>query len=104
MATVLLTDDEYNHIKAALDDVTSKIAGASPRAATHYASLARLHAQFLAKEDGKRASASARQTTRASVEQARMQRRQAALQAAQARAASPAQPASSGAPRRERAS
>ena len=85
MATILLTDEEYNHIKAQLDELTGKIETASPRAATHYAQLARLHADFLAKEDSKRALQQARKANRATLDQKRQARRAAALQIAQQR-------------------
>lgn len=75
MATILLTDAEYNHIKSQLDEITGKIATASPRAATHYAKLAKLHADFLAKEDGKRAMRQTVTATRATLDQQRLARR-----------------------------
>jgi hypothetical protein len=55
MATVLLTDEEYNFIKANMDELTNRLASASPRAATHFRTIAKVHAKFLSKEDGKRA-------------------------------------------------
>lgn len=85
MATILLTDEEYNHIKAQLDEVTGKIETASPRAATHYAQLARLHADFLAKEDSKRTLMQTKRANRAALDQKRQARRAAQLQAAQQR-------------------
>lgn len=85
MATILLTDEEYNAIQTLHTDALAKIANASPRAATHFAKLAKLHADFLAKEDGKRAARQKSQATRIELEQQRQARRAAALQAAQQR-------------------
>jgi hypothetical protein len=85
MATTLITDEEYNYIHALHADALAKIANASPRAATHYAKVAKLHADFLAKEDGKRAMRQKSQTARHEIEQQRQARRIAALQAAQQR-------------------
>jgi hypothetical protein len=88
MATILLTDDEYNDIQTLMQTATSKIKAASPRAATHYALLAKLHADFLAKEDGKRTINTKKRDNRAVIEQQRQERRAASLQSAQQRIAS----------------
>lgn len=88
MATLLLTDEEYNYIKAQLDDLTSKIETASPRAATHFSQVARMHADFLAKEDSKRTLQQAKAAARTAIDQKRQARRVAQLQAAQQRAQS----------------
>src|SRR5690242_494566 len=85
MATILLTDEEYNAIQSLHADALGKIANASPRAATHFAKLAQMHANFLAKEDGKRAARQKTQATRVELEQQRQARRAAALQVAQQR-------------------
>lgn len=85
MATILLTDEEYNDIKTLLDAATAKIENASPRAATHYAVLARLHSDFLAREDSKRTLKSVRASRRAEIDQRKQARRAAALAAAQKR-------------------
>ena len=85
MATILLTDEEYNYIKAQLDDLTNKIEAASPRAATHFSQLATLHSNFLAKEDSKRTLQQAKIAARAVIDQKRQARRAAQLQAAQQR-------------------
>lgn len=84
MATILLNDEEYNHLKAQLDEMTNKIETASPRAASHYARIAQMHADFLAKEEGKRALKQAKSAPRAAIDQKRMARRQATLQRQQA--------------------
>jgi hypothetical protein len=85
MATTLLTDEEYNDIQALHDAALAKIANASPRAATHYAQVAKMHADFLAKEDGKRAAREKSRAARNEIEQQRQARRVAALQIAQQR-------------------
>ncbi len=85
MANILLTDEEYNAIQSLHADALAKIANASPRAATHFAKLAKVHADFLAKEEGKRAARQKSQATRIELEQQRQTRRAAALQAAQQR-------------------
>jgi hypothetical protein len=75
MATILLTDEEYNHIQASMNDLLAKVENASPRAATHYGAVAKLHADFLAKEDGKRASSKMKVGTRAILLDAKQKRR-----------------------------
>lgn len=85
MATILLTEDEYNEIQALHQSATSKIAAASPRMATHYSKLAKLHADFLAAEDGKRATKATKTTINAAIEEQKQARRAAALQVAQER-------------------
>ena len=82
---ILLTEDEYNTIQALHTDVMAKIDNASPRLSTHYQKLARLHADFLANEDGKRATRQKKQTVREDLERKRQTRRAASLQAAQQR-------------------
>lgn len=83
MATILLTDDEYQHVQSLLSDLTAKIPTASPRAATLYGNLARLSSEFLAKEDGKRSLAKTKATARESLAQAKQARRSAAQSTAQ---------------------
>lgn len=75
MATILLTDEEYNHIKGQMTDLLSKAEIASPRAATHYATLAQLSGNFLANEDAKRAKSQTRASTRETIKQAKEKRR-----------------------------
>jgi hypothetical protein len=93
MSTILLSDEEYDDIQALLKAATSKIATASPRASTHYKTLAKLHANFLAQEDGKRALRERKLARMAEIEQQTQARRAEALQKAQVRIQS--QPASS---------
>jgi lipopolysaccharide biosynthesis protein len=85
MANILLTEDEYSAVKALHADALSKANDASPRLSAHYQKLAMLHATFLAKEDGRRATRQQTQDTRNQIAQTRNQRRAAALQAAQAK-------------------
>lgn len=75
MATVLLTDDEYKHIRGLMNDLMGKVPTASPRAATHYAAIAKQHADFIAKEDGKRATQEVKTTTRDTILQAKQARK-----------------------------
>lgn len=85
MSTILLNDEEYNDIQTLLQAATSKIASASPRASTHYKTLAKLHANFLAQEDGKRALRERKLARMAEIEQQTQARRAEALQKAQDR-------------------
>lgn len=87
MANVLISEEEYNAIKALHADALSKASAASPRLSAHYQKLAKLHAGFLAKEDGKRAVRQQSLDTRNQLAQLRNERRAAALQAAQQRLA-----------------
>jgi hypothetical protein len=82
---ILLTEDEYNTIQALHTDVMAKIDNASPRLSTHYQKLAKLHADFLANEDGKRATRQKKQAARDDLERKRQTRSAAQLQAAQQR-------------------
>jgi hypothetical protein len=75
MATILLTDDEYTHIQGLMTDLLSKVQQASPRAATHYATVAKMHADFLAREDGKRATSRTKVGARESLLKAKEARR-----------------------------
>lgn len=85
MSTILLNDEEYNDIQTLLQAATSKIATASPRASTHYKTLAKMHANFLAQEDGKRALREKKLARMAEIEQQSQARRADALQKAQVR-------------------
>ncbi len=78
MATILLSDEEYNHIQSLVKDLTGKVENASPRAATHYTAVAKMHADFIAKEDGKRATKKAKESTRDTIEKAKEARKNAA--------------------------
>lgn len=77
MATILLTDDEYKHVQSLVTDLTNRIQSASPRAATHYTSLAKLCADFIAREDGKRATSKTKIDNRDSIQKANEARRAA---------------------------
>ena len=77
MATILLTDQEYAHIQGLMTDLLGKVQSASPRAATHYANVAKMHAKFIAKEDGKRAESRVTVSTRDSIQKAKEARRAA---------------------------
>lgn len=83
MANILLTEEEYTAIKSLHADALSKASAASPRLSAHYQKLAKMHATFLAKEDGKRAARQLALDTRNQIAQLRNERRAAALQAAQ---------------------
>lgn len=85
MANVLLTEEEYKAVQAAHADMLAKAKEASPRLSAHYQQLAKLHAAFLAKENGKRAVRDLAQDTRNQLTQIRNERRAAALQASQQR-------------------
>jgi len=106
MSTILLSEEEYNDIQTLLNAATGKIATASPRASTHYKTLAKLHANFLAQEDGKRALREKKQARMAEIEQQTQARRAEALQKAQVRiqgqTSAPGQPASSSSARKDK--
>lgn len=75
MATILLTDAEYTHIQGLMTDLTNRIQSASPRAATHYTHVAKLCADFIAHEDGKRAAVATKTGNRDSIQKANEARR-----------------------------
>jgi hypothetical protein len=81
MATMLLTDEEYTHIQGLMTDLLGKVQSASPRAATHYANVAKLHAEFIAREDGKRATSQRKVSTRENILKAKEARRAGNAQA-----------------------
>lgn len=83
MATILLTEDEYTHIQGLMTDLLGRVQGASPRAATHYALIAKMHAYFIANEDGKRATSKVKATTRDTIQRAKEARRGGSTQQAQ---------------------
>ncbi len=84
MATILLTDEEYNYIKGLMNDLTGRVQAASPRAATHYTAVAKMHGDFLAREDGKRAISQMKASTRDTILQAKQARRNGTAAPAQA--------------------
>lgn len=75
MATILLTEDEYTHVQGLADDLLGRIENASPRAATHYSVIAKLHADFIANEDAKRAKTQKRASNRERIQNAKEIRR-----------------------------
>lgn len=89
MATILLTDDEYNFINGLRNDLLTKMQTASPRAATHYGNIAKEHADFIAKEDGKRATSKAKTSTRDAIAQAKQARKNGTGAPTQAQATRP---------------
>ncbi len=95
MATILLTDDEYTHIKTLHDELLAKIEKSTPRASTHYNNIVKACSKFLAREDGKRAEAATKKATRERQEQVNKARR-AAVQAAAASGQSQASGTGSG--------
>jgi hypothetical protein len=81
MATILLTDAEYDHIKGMKQDLLTKAQAASPRAATHYQTLAKIVGDFIAKEDGKRATSKEKVTTRTDIQKLKDARRNGSYKA-----------------------
>lgn len=75
MATILLTDEEYTHVQGLMTDLLNRVQNASPRAATHYAVIAKMHAYFIANEDGKRAASKVKASTRETIQKAKEARR-----------------------------
>ncbi len=89
MATILLTDEEYAFVKQLKEDMQKRIPHSSPRAATHFTTIANHCMKFLAKEDGKRAQRQTLVSDREQLEQAKQARR---AQAQTARAPGQSQP------------
>lgn len=83
MANILLSDEEYQAVEALHTDALNKITEASPRLAGLYRRLEKTYADFLNKEDGKRALRAKKQERQAAADQMAQKRRAAALQAAQ---------------------
>ncbi len=97
MAGIFLSEEEYTFVVEQEKDLIARAKTASPRAASHLQKIAKMHSDFLAGEEGKRAKKSKRDLSRAEREAIRLQRQQerlAAMQAAaQKNAASQPQPA-----------
>lgn len=87
MANIILSDEEYKTVETLHADALNKITDASPRLAGLYRKLEKTYADFLNKEDGKRALRTKKQERQAAVDKQTQQRRAAALQAAQQRLA-----------------
>ncbi len=97
MAAILLSDEEYNFFVNQEKDLLERAKTASPRASTHLRAVAKMHSDFLAREEGKRAA----KTTKAAAQQERealkIQRQQERLAALQQRVQqSKAQPQAAG--------
>lgn len=91
MATILLTDEEYTFVKQLKEDMQKRIPQSSPRAATHFTTIANHCMKFLAKEDGKRAQRHTLVSDREQLEQAKQARR-AQAQAARSQSQPQASP------------
>ncbi|GCE06131.1 hypothetical protein [Dictyobacter aurantiacus] len=83
MATILLTDDEYTFLVNTHKDLIERAKTASPRAATHLRTAAKLHSDFIALEDGRRAAAKTKTEARQEREAHKIQRQQERLAALQ---------------------
>jgi len=85
MAGILLTQEEYSFIIGQEKDLLERAKTASPRASTHLRAVAKLHSDFLAKEEGKRASNEKKTNARQERETLKLQRQQERLTALQQR-------------------
>ncbi len=84
MAGIFLSDEEYNFVVEQEKDLIARAKTASPRAASHLQKVAKMHSDFLAGEEGKRAKKSKRDLSRAERDAIRLQRQQERLAALQA--------------------
>lgn len=78
MAAIPLTEEEYQFLVTTEKDylARAKDTNASDRFSTHLRAVAKMHSDFLAREEGKRASAQKRSAAKAEREALVLQRRQ----------------------------
>ena len=95
MATTLLSEEEYTFLANLEKSLLERAKTASPRASTHLRAAAKLHTDFLAIEDGKRAATTKKIAARQESEAARLQRQQERLTALQQRMQQQQQPPAS---------
>jgi len=94
MPGFILTDDEYTFIVNLEKDLLTRAQGASPRASSHFQKVAKVHTDFLAREEGKRSLTNKKKTGKAERDALRLKRQQERLTALQAAAQKQQQPAS----------
>ncbi len=92
MATTLLSEEEYTFLANLHKDLEEKAKTASPRAATHYRAVAKMHSDFLAIESGKRATAKEKTDAKKAREAERLRRQQERLTALQQKMQQDAKP------------
>ncbi|MBA2393041.1 MAG: hypothetical protein H0V70_09885 [Ktedonobacteraceae bacterium] len=83
MAVTLLTEEEYQFLTEQHKSLVEKAKTASPRAATHLRTIAKMHSDFLALENGKRAASTTKAQARKEREAEKLQRQQERLTALQ---------------------
>ncbi|HEY4385324.1 MAG TPA: hypothetical protein VGN34_12765 [Ktedonobacteraceae bacterium] len=83
MAGLVLTEEEYTFIVGLEKDLLERAKAASPRAATHLRAAAKVHSDFLAREEGKRAIVQKRTTSKQARDAQKLQRQQERLAALQ---------------------
>ena len=88
MAGFVFTEDEYQFIIGLEQDLLTRAQPASPRASSHFQKVAKMHTDFLAKEDGKRSTVNKKNATKATQDALRLKRQQERLAALQAAAQS----------------
>jgi hypothetical protein len=93
MANIPLADEEYTYIVNLEKDLLARAKTATPRAAGHFQTVAKQIGDFLAREEGKRAERTRRDTAKKEREALKLQKQQERLQKLQQAAQSTAQPA-----------
>jgi hypothetical protein len=83
MAVTLLTEEEYQFLIGLEKDLLERAKTASPRASTHLRAIAKMHTDFLALEDGKRAAGAKKSSARQERDALKLQRQQERLTALQ---------------------
>jgi len=79
MAATLLSEEEYQFLTQLEKDLLERAKTASPRASTHLRAVAKMHSDFLALENGKRAAAQKRAAAKQEHEALKLQRQQERL-------------------------
>lgn len=93
MAGFMLTEDEYTFIVSLEKDLLTRASKASPRAATHMRAAAKVHSDFLARENGKRAAVQTRTAAKQARDAQKLQRQQERLAKLQEKMKEQAKPA-----------
>lgn len=82
MAATILTESDFQYLVQLKNDATTKAndPATSPRLATHLRNVAKLHGDFIAVENGKRAAQAERDQNKAQRERERLARQKARLE------------------------
>lgn len=96
MASLILSEEEYTFITGLEKDLLERAKSASPRAATHFRIAAKIHSDFIALEEGKRAASAKKEAAKQERDALKLQRQQERLAAIQQQISKSGEKAQSG--------